>query len=248
MHAALRGEDAAHAVHVGDHRVERERLVRRQAGVHRLEREDAPNPLVPEERADLAFELAEPAHAHEPKCRRERTDEIGDRVDVAVDERRHLDSVQLVEPGAEALEPGGIVGPGECADLLDHALTFVPHVELAAVLVAGAVHRVDRFERDVVGHLPTYRGERLLQQLGHREHRRPVVERVAERVVDKAGPATGPGAAFEHGDVVTGPDEVGGGRQSTEPGTDDDDPHPRSIVIQDRSISGRATPRSGPAR
>ena len=59
MHAALRDVDAPDGVHVGNNGVDSERFVWGEAGVHRLERKDALEALVVEERSDLLAELAE---------------------------------------------------------------------------------------------------------------------------------------------------------------------------------------------
>jgi hypothetical protein len=59
VHATARDEHPLDRVHVGDDGVQRQRLVRGEAGVHRLEAEDALQPLVVEERRHLAAELAE---------------------------------------------------------------------------------------------------------------------------------------------------------------------------------------------
>ncbi len=61
VHASHRDEHAVDAVHVGDHGVDGQRLVRRQAGVHGLEAEDPVQPLVVEVAADDLGQATEPA-------------------------------------------------------------------------------------------------------------------------------------------------------------------------------------------
>ena len=87
VHAALGHEHALDRVHVGDDRVERQRLVRGEAGVHRLEAEDPLQALVVEERGDLLAELAEPAELDEREPGPPRLDQVERRVEVGVDER-----------------------------------------------------------------------------------------------------------------------------------------------------------------
>ena len=65
VHAALGHEDTLDGVHVRDHGIERERLVRSEPGVHRLEAEDLLQAHVVEERSHLLVELAEAAELHE---------------------------------------------------------------------------------------------------------------------------------------------------------------------------------------
>ena len=110
MHAALGDEHAVDGVHVGDDRVDGQRLVGRQAGVHRLEAEDAAEPLVVEvPRHDLG-EPAEAAEADELERGRSGRARSSGRVEAALDERRHLQVVQPGEPVAEAAE--GAPPPG----------------------------------------------------------------------------------------------------------------------------------------
>ena len=72
VHPAFGHEHAVHRVHVCDHGVERERLVRREPGVHGLEAEDALQALVVEEAADDLRQLAERTEADELERRRQR--------------------------------------------------------------------------------------------------------------------------------------------------------------------------------
>ena len=109
VHAALGHEDALDRVHVGDHGVEGQRLVRGETGVHRLEAEDPLQPLVVEERGDLPAEPPESTELDQLESGPPRLQEIERRVEVGVDEGRHLDPVQLGQPVAEAPERGGFL-------------------------------------------------------------------------------------------------------------------------------------------
>jgi hypothetical protein len=113
VHPTVGHEHALDRVHVGDDGVEGERLVRGETGVHRLEAEDLLQSLVGEERRDLLVELAEAAEADELEPGLPRLDEVGDRVEVHVDEVVHLDAVEALEPVAEAPERGGLGAVGE---------------------------------------------------------------------------------------------------------------------------------------
>ncbi len=145
------------------------------------------------------------------------------RVEVDVDEVGHLDGVELVQPGAEPLESGGVLWSGERLDLGEHLTAVVPDPQRRPVGVDGPVHRIDRPNRAVVGHLGPDRPERVGEQLGHRQHRRAVVEPEPGLGDQPRSPARDR-LALDHGDVVSGGDQVGGGRQSTETGADDDHP------------------------
>ena len=215
MHAATGHEHALDGVHVGDDRVQRQRLVRREPGVHRLEAEDALQALVVEERGDLLAELAEPAELHQLESRPPRLHQVERRVEVGVDEVRHLHAVELFEPVAEPTEGLGLLAVGELADLLRHRLASVAHEQGAAVGVAGPVHRVDLVDRDEVGHVGTGRFERVGQQVRHGEHGRAVVE--PEPVLDDhAGAAAGDGVTLDDGDGVPRLRQVRRRREPTE--------------------------------
>ena len=105
-----------------------------------------------------------------------RLDQVERRVEVGVDERVHLGPVELLEPRAEPTERRGVLGTGELADLLGHRLATVADEQRRAVGVDGAVHRVDRVDRDEVLHLGAGRVEGVLEQVRHREDGRAVVE------------------------------------------------------------------------
>ncbi len=96
------------------------------------------------------------------------------------------------------------------------------HVQHRAVGVDGPVHRVDRAQLDVVGHLGAGGGEHGGEQIRHRQHGGPVVE-PEPLALDEAGAAAGTIAALDDRHVVTVADEVSGRRETTEPRTDDDD-------------------------
>ena len=216
-------EDALDGVHVRDHGVQGQRLVRRDAGVHRLEAEDALQPLVVEERGHLAAEPAEPAEADQAGAGPPAAHEVERRVEVGVDEVRHLDPVQLGQPVGEAPERGRR-GRRRRTRRISSVIASRPWRTWSTEPSAndGAVHRVDRAQLDVVGHVGAGGGEHVGEQPGHRQHGRAVVE--PEPVaLDDAGPAARAVAALDDRDVVAVADEVGGGGQPAEAGADDDD-------------------------
>jgi hypothetical protein len=216
--------DAAHRVHVRDDAVGGERLVRRQPGVHGLEAEQPPQAVVVEEAVHLRRQPPQPAEVQQTERRPQRADEIERRVEVAVDEVRHLELVQRGEPAHEAIEGGRLPRAARRADLLGHRLTPVAHVDDGAVAEAGPVHRVDRVQREQLGHVGPGGGERLGEQRRHREHGRPGVEPVAV-ALDSAGAATGHRVPLDDGHVVSAPGEVAGGAEPAEAGADDHDVH-----------------------
>ena len=158
VHAADRGEHAVDGVHVRDHRIDRQRLVRRQPRVHRLEAEDPAQPIVREPPADRVGQSPEAAESQQPDRGRERADEVERRVEVAIDEVRHLELVELGEPVAEAVERGRFAGPAHRTDLVGHRLAAVPHVQDAPVGERRPVHRVDPVQRQHVGGVDAGRG------------------------------------------------------------------------------------------
>ena len=147
-------------------------------------------------------------------------------MEVALDERRSDDREHLVEPRSELAEGGRIVGAGERSDLGDHLLAVVAGVQHRAVGERRPVHRVEWLDLHVAVDLGTGGRERRAQQLGHRDHRRSGVD-VESGFGEHAGPPARRRFALQDRDVVAAADEVGGGRQPAQPGTDDDDAHVR---------------------
>jgi len=224
VHAAFEEVDALDRVHIGNDGVQRERFVRRESGVHRLKTEDALQPVVAEETADLLVELAECAESHELQRVSPRLHQIERRVEVGVDERRHLRLVKLLEPGAKFVERRRLDFVGESRDLLGHCLASVAHEQFAAVFVDRAVHRVDFLQCDEVAHLGARGVERVFEKARHGHDRRAVVEAEAMRGHD-SGAAARHVVALEERHVVTAAREMCRGRQSTESGADHDHVH-----------------------
>ena len=110
VHAADGDEDAVDGVHVGDDGVDGEGFVGGQAGVHGLEGEDPLEPLVVEVLADDLGQLPEPPEAEEVDGGPQRGRQVERRVEAALDEGRHLQLVEPLEPVAEAAEGVGLVG------------------------------------------------------------------------------------------------------------------------------------------
>ena len=72
-----------------------------------------------------------------------------------------------------------------------------------------------------VGEVLTDRGQGLLDEVGHGEHRRPGVEVVAV-IAQQARPSARDGFALHDRYVSPCPGQVQCGRQAAEPGADDD--------------------------
>ena len=224
VHATLGHEDALDGVHVRDHGIDRQCLVRSEPGVHRLEAEDLLQALVVEERSHLLVEFAEPTELHEFEPRPPRLDQVERRVEVGVDERVHLGPIQLLQPVTEMTERLGLLGVGELADLLCHRLAAMTDEQRRAVGVHGPVHRVDRVDGDVVLHLGAARVERSFEQVRHREHGGAVVESEPVRHDHSGAPARNR-VALDDRHFVARLDEVGRSGEPSQAGTDDDDPH-----------------------
>ena len=173
----------------------------------------------PKNDATLRPSLPNAAEPHQLEAGAPRPHQVERRVEVGVDEVRHLDAVQPLEPVAEPAERLRPRRPGEPADLLGHRLATVADEQRRPVGEARPVHRVDRLDGDEVGHVGAGGGEHVGQQSGHRQHGRTVVEPEPGSAIIPARPP-GTRVALDDGDVVTGLDEVGGGGQPTETGAD----------------------------
>ena len=116
----------------------------------------------------------------------------------------------------------GVRRTADLANLRLHAVGIGVHVEHAAVVEPGPVGRVEAGEGQVVGQRLADGGERGVDDLRHRQHRWPGVERVAAGL-DEAGPSARPFVALEHHHPATGSGEMQGRRQTAEAGADDHD-------------------------
>ena len=223
MHPAAGHEHALDRVHVGDHGVQGQRLVRRHAGVHRLEAEDPLQPLVVEERGDLAAEPAEPAEAHEPAGRpasgatRSSAESKSASMKFGISTR-----YSSVSQSAKRSNDAAASAPAK--PRISSVIASRPWRTWSTEPSAKTARYIGSTgsQLDVVGHLGAGGGEHVGEQVRHRQHGRPVVE--PEPVaLDDAGPAAGTVAALDDRDVVAVADEVGGGGEPAEPGADDDD-------------------------
>ena len=133
-------------------------------------------------------------------------------------------SYSAVSQSHEAIEGGRLSGTARRADLLGHRLPPVAHVDDGAVGEAGPVHRIDRMQREHLGHVDPGGGERLLEQRRHRQDGRPGVEPVPV-ALETAGAATGHRLPLDHDHVVSPPGEVAGGAEPAQAGADDHDVH-----------------------
>ena len=245
VHATVGHEHAVDGVHVGDHGVDGERLVRGQAGIHRLEAEDAAQALVVEVARDRAGKLAERAEADQLQRRPKRPGQVERRVIAALNEAGHLEVVEPREPAAEAAERVGLARPAHGPDLLDHGVPTVADAQLGAVGELGPVHRVDGTQREDVGHLDADGAETPLDELRHGEHGGAGVEPVAA-ALERAGPTARHAGRLKHDHLVTGAGQVAGGRQAAEPGAHHD--HQRVFGHQQRRSMAEAASCSSAVR
>ena len=202
VHAAPGEVDAGDGVHVGDDRVDRQRVLRREAGVHRLEAEQALGPRVVEVLPHLRREPAETADRHE--LGEVLGEQVDRRVDVGVDEVAHLVAVERRDEVDVAAVARSLGGGDHALDLVGHRVDVGVHVELGAVGVEGAVERLDGDEVEPVVHVLADGGERVADQVGHREDGRSGVEAEAG-VLDEAGSPAGDALALEDGDLRPAP-------------------------------------------
>ena len=165
-------------------------------------------------------------HAEQSENGTGRLGDIEYRVEVAVDEVGELQPVEVGEVVAEPAEAVGLFGAARGRDLLGHGLPPVPQPDLAAVGVAGPVHRVDGMEPEVVVHVDARSRERVAEDAGHGEHARARVDAVAP-LLHHAGPAARHVLPLQHQHVVAPPGQVAGGGEPTQPGPDHDDVHDR---------------------
>ena len=221
MHAALGEVDAVDAVHVGDHRVQRERGVGGEPGVHGLEAEQPVQPRIAEALADRVAQPAERVQPEQPGDRERGGGQPERGVVVAVDEVRHLDLVELLQPVHEVVERGRVQAAAGPVDLLPHGLATVPDEDRAAVGEAGPVRGVEPGHRQQT-QVGVDRPQRVGDQVRHGQHGRPGVE--GEAV---AGQHPGPTArhllALDHGDPMAATGQVARRRQAGQAGADHDD-------------------------
>ena len=219
VHAALGEEHPLHAVHVGDDRVDGQRVLRGEPGVHRLERENAAQPLVGQVGVHHRRQFAQPAQRQQ--LHRRRADQAGDAVEVGVDERRALQLVHLRQVVDEASVAVDITGAAVLLDLGGHRVEVGVHVQHRPVGEAGAVARVDLDQLQPVGQRLADAVQRVLDQLGHGQHGGAGVELEAVQV-EATGAAARNGFPLQHGDRAAGSGESQGGGQAAEAGADDD--------------------------
>ena len=171
VHAALGEVDARDAVHVGDHRVDRERLGGRQPGVHRLEGEQPAQPLVARRSSPtLRSSLRNPpiatsrASGGRTSCSGEsrlRSMKCG--ISIAYSARRYATNRSY---------PAASDAPQVCRISSRHRRRVGADVDGRAVGEAGAVRRVEAVQGQPVGHLLADRVQRLGEQVRHRQHGR----------------------------------------------------------------------------
>ena len=210
-HAPTRKGHPGDGVHVGDHRVGGQRLLRRHTGVERLEGEDPLQPFVADETADHLLPAAEAADTGQPgKLRGEQRQRRGE---VGRDETVHLQPVQLGQPVPQPQISGSLIGTGELLDGGRHRGGIGVHVKGAAVGERGAVGRIGRHQFDVVTHRRADSIEGVLDDVGHREHGRAGVDLVAADI-GLAHPAARVSVTLHHGHRASASGELQGGRET----------------------------------
>ncbi len=221
VHAADGGIDPGDRVHVRDDGVDRQRLVRRDSGVHRLEGVQPLQAWVFQVRVDLRCEPAQAARGHQPG--QVQADEVERGVEVAVDEGAQLVAVEVADEVDVAPQAGRLGGAAGALHLGRHHLDVAMHVDRRAVGEGGPVQRADRPQVEPVLDLLAETVEAVGDQVGHRQHRRPDVEPVAalgDVVDDHPGPAPGYRLALEHRDPPPSAGQAHRGRQPGQSGAD----------------------------
>ena len=155
MHAAFGKIHTLNGVHISNDCVQRQRLVRRQPRIHRLKTKDALQAIVFEKATNFFVEFTKCPHLYQAQTIAPGLGQIQHRVVVGVDERRHLGFVQTFKPVAKFNERISFDLVGKLRDFFGHRLAPVAHHEFAAVLIYSAIHRVDFFNGDKVGHVGT---------------------------------------------------------------------------------------------
>jgi hypothetical protein len=154
---------------------------------------------------DLRLQPPEPAAGAE--LQQVEVEQVDRAVEVAVDE---VVAFQLPHPAGEVDEAQVAVGlpvTADPGDLGGHPGGVGDHVEGRAVRVVGPVRRVQRDQFQPVPQLLADRAERLGDQTGHGQHRGAGVELVPAEAV-AAGPAAGPGLAFDDGHLAAAAGQV----------------------------------------
>ena len=160
-----------------------------------------------------------------------------------VDEVRHLDLVEALQPGREAGERLGVLGAARARDLVAHRLDAVAHVDRRAVGVDGAVGRVEQGHRQLGLDRRADRAQGVVDETRHRHDRRAGVEDEALLAAAQAA-ATGSVVALDERHLVPPAGEVAGGGEAREAGPDDDDAH-ASLQAIDRASDRRASDAGG---
>ena len=220
VHTAVGEEDPGDRVHVGDHGVDREGVAWREPGVHGLEGEQPPQALVGEVGADLGRESPQPAHGQQPCART--VDQGQGGVQIAVDEVLELDGIQPVQEAHQIEIARRVAGRDRVPDLLRHAVRVGVQIDDRSVGEVGAIGRLEPAEGQTVGQALPDAGQRIVDQIGHRENRRTAVEGVPV-AVDHPGSTAWLGGAFEQCHPPSGTEQSQCGRQATEAGADHDD-------------------------
>ncbi len=206
---------------------------RRCARVQGLEGEDAPEPLVLDERPHARSESAEAAEPDEvggvAQCRGCRH-EVERRIEVGVDVAVELGVEDRREPAAQPPVSAGLLGTAHARDLGGHLVRIGVHVQGGAVgearVVAGSERgEVERRGGRVEG-FPDGR-ERVGDEIRHRQHAGTVVDVVEMSPVlehrVRTDATTDRVLAFEDGDALAGAGEVERRGQSREARAHHDD-------------------------
>ena len=219
-HAAAGEEHARNGVHIGDHRVDRQGILRCDTGVERLEGEHPPQPWV----ADVALDHRVPAaeSAERKQFRQPAVEQAQRRVEIGGDEAVEFGAVQPVEPVAQAPVAGLLLGAGEFAHRGGHPIGVGMDVDVAAVGEHRAVGGVHRQQFQPLGQVFTDGGESLVDEVRHGQHGRAGVDPVAVDVSPSRS-STRPCIPLHHRDSTAAAGQVQGGRKPCESRADHDD-------------------------
>ena len=211
VHSAAGKTHSGDAVHVRDDGVDRQCVVRRESGVHRLEGKQPARPRISQVVTDHRCQPAQSAQRDQP--RQGRSHQVERRVERPVDEVLHFQAVELAGKLDESPVAVRLARSADPGDLLGHRLDARPHVEARPVREECSIMRVDRQQLEPIFEPFTDAVQRVRDQLGHGQHGRTGVERVP-LITQESGPATRHVLALEQRDPSSGADQPQSGRQA----------------------------------
>ena len=210
VHTPLALERMNQAVDAGD----RERVA---ADQQRLQREHHAQPGLTHATGHQRMQAAPAAHLEQI---RHRAQQIPQRV---VGDRAELEKADVVGELRFLHQPvvAGHIAGRHAADLLAQRIDVVVVVEVAAVVEAHPIERVDWPQVDVVGQPPAAQRPQFFEERRHRDDRGAGIEDEAVLVPLHRAAARGV-ELLEHGDAIAAAAQADGRRQTAEAAADDD--------------------------